>query len=65
MTGTINVNDGPRQVVFSPDGSRAYVTAAQDIDVVDTAAGKFIASIPDHSPGGPQDLAIRTASPST
>lgn len=58
VTGTINVDDAPRQVVFSPDGSRAYVTTAQDIDVVDTAAGKLIASIPDHSPGGPQDLAI-------
>jgi YVTN family beta-propeller protein len=58
VTGTIAVSDGPRQVVFSPDGSRAYVTAAQKIDVVDTAAGKLIAAIPDTTPGGPQDLAV-------
>lgn len=42
MTGTINVNDGPRQVVFSPDGSRAYVTAAQDIDVVAPIGFAFV-----------------------
>ncbi|HEX6453628.1 MAG TPA: beta-propeller fold lactonase family protein [Trebonia sp.] len=58
VTGHINVGTSPRQVVFSPDGNRAYVTTQQSIDVVDTAAGKLIATIPDTSPGGPQDLAI-------
>jgi YVTN family beta-propeller protein len=58
VTGHINVSDGPRQVVFSPNGALAYVTTANSIDVVDTAAGKLTAVIPDPAPGGPQDLAI-------
>ncbi|MBO0728009.1 MAG: beta-propeller fold lactonase family protein [Acidimicrobiaceae bacterium] len=58
VTGHINVDDSPRQVVFSPDGRRAYVTTEGSIDVVDTAAGRLVASIRDRSPGGPQDLAI-------
>ena len=58
VTGHINVGNKPRQVVFSPDGSRAYVTTQQSIDVVNTAAGKLVASVKDTSPGGPQDLAI-------
>jgi YVTN family beta-propeller protein len=58
VTGHINVGNSPRQVIFSPDGSRAYVTTEQSIDVVSTAVGARIASIPDKSTGGPQDLAI-------
>jgi YVTN family beta-propeller protein len=58
VTGHINVGNSPRQVIFSPDGRRAYVTTEQSIDVVNTAASVRIASIPDKSSGGPQDLAI-------
>jgi YVTN family beta-propeller protein len=58
VTSHINVGNSPRQVVFSPDGSRAYVTTDQGIDVVNTAAGRIVASIRDTSAGGPQDLAI-------
>ena len=38
---------GPRQVVFSPDGTRAYVTTETGIAVISTAAGKVVRMIPD------------------
>ena len=56
VTGDVTVGSGPRQVVFSPDGSRAYVTTERSIDVIDTATSKVIDSIPD--PAGPQGIAI-------
>ena len=50
------MGSGPRQVVFSPDGTRAYVTTETGIYVISTAAGKVVRVIPD--PGGPQGLAV-------
>ena len=36
VTGNIVVGSGPRQMVFSPDGTRAYVTTETGIYVITT-----------------------------
>jgi len=47
--GFISVPNDPTQVIFSPDGSRAYVTHSSvpgSVSVIDTATGTVIANIP-------------------
>ena len=41
VAGDIKVGPAPRQVVFSPDGSRAYVTTETGVAVIDTASGAW------------------------
>ena len=55
VTRTINVGTSPRQVVFSSDGARAFVTFATGIAVVDTATDRVTQTIPDSD--GPQGVA--------
>ena len=60
-TGTIIVPDGgPQNIVFSPDGRRAFVSivgdTAGEVGVVDTATGSVVARIPLGS--RPQALAV-------
>jgi YVTN family beta-propeller protein len=43
--GRVPVGNGPKDVVVSPDGSRAYTVNYQDITVIDTATGTATASI--------------------
>lgn len=47
VTASIPVGNGPLGVVFSPDGTRAYVTNGSDdtISVIDTGANSVIATI--------------------
>lgn len=56
VTGDINVGTAPRQVLFSPDGSHAYVTTESGLDVIDTATGQVVTSVPIRS--GAQGLAV-------
>lgn len=42
--------------MFSPDGSRAYVSTETGVAVIDTASGQVIRTIPD--PAGPQGIAV-------
>jgi YVTN family beta-propeller protein len=56
VTGDIHVGTAPRQVAFSPDGSRAYVTTENGLDVIDTATGRVVMSVPIRS--GAQGLAV-------
>jgi YVTN family beta-propeller protein len=57
VIGDITVSSGPRQVVFSPDGSLAYVTTETSIAVISTATGKVTRVIPDLA-GSPQGIAV-------
>ena len=45
---TIPVGDGPTDVVFTPDGARAYVSngGSDSVSVIDTATGAVVATIP-------------------
>lgn len=52
----LTVGASPRQLVFSPDGSRAYITTESSIDFVSTASGRLVHRIP--APDGPQNVAL-------
>jgi YVTN family beta-propeller protein len=52
----IPVGAAPRQVVFSPDGTRAYVTTARAVQEINTATGRVVGTVPD--PAGPQGIAV-------
>ena len=54
VASDITVGPAPRQVVFSPDGSRAYVSTEHGVYVIDTATNMVIRSSrtpPDAGPG--------------
>jgi YVTN family beta-propeller protein len=53
VVGTIEVPSGPSNVVFSPDGSLAYIANADSVSVVDTATRTVLFTTPaDVSPDG-------------
>ncbi len=53
VVATIPLNTTPTDVALSPDGSRAYVTAAGEVFVIDTRTASVAASIrvPEHPAG--------------
>lgn len=52
VIGTITVDDGPSGIVFTPSGTRAYVTNEGEgsVSVVDTATNAVVATVPIVSP---------------
>jgi YVTN family beta-propeller protein len=59
VTGDIQVGTAPRQVVFSPDSSTAWVTTEDGIFEISTATSRVIRVIPDSNDGsGPQGITV-------